>query len=213
MSKEEPNPTGTRARLLAAAERLFADRGYDGTSVRDVTEAAGANVAAVNYHFGGKERLYLEVFGARTAEMTALREQALACATGEAGPSGNVAAVLRAFVGSCLHNLMSPGGSDCFPRLVFREMASPGPAFEYLVENIAEPNHRVLRGLILGAAPGLSEEQALLCVASVFGQMLHFVRARRMIERLGGRSYDAEFVDQICEHVVRFSLGGIEGVS
>ena len=212
MPRETPNPTGTRERLLAAAERLFAEQGYDGTSVRDVTVAAGANVAAVNYHFGGKERLYMEVFGARTAEMTALREQAVACGTG-GDPRSDVAAVLRGFVGACLRNMLTRDGSDCFPRLVFREMASPGPAFEYLLENIVKPNSKALGGPIRRAAPGLSEEQALLCVASVFGQMLHFVRARRMVERLTGRSYDPEFVDELCEHMVRFSMGGIEGVS
>lgn len=212
MSKEDTNGADTRARLLVAAERLFAEKGFSETSIRDITHSAGANVAAINYHFGNKERLYLEVFGARTAEMTALREQAMACAMGS-DPSGDLAAVLRAFVGSCLHNLLARDGSDCFPQLVFREMAAPGPAFEYLVANIVEPNHRALRGLISRAAPGLTEEQSLLCVASVFGQMLHVVRARRMIERLTGRSYDVQFVDQLCEHVVRFSLGGIEAVS
>jgi AcrR family transcriptional regulator len=212
MPREEPSAAGTRERLLAAAERLFAEHGYGGTSVRDVTEAAGANVAAVNYHFGGKEQLYLEVFGARTAEMTELRERALACATGD-DPRRDLAAVLKVFVGSCLRNLLSHGGSDCFPRLVFREMAAPGPAFEYLVANIVEPNNQALRGAVQRGMPGISEQQALLCVASVFGQMLHFVRARRMIERLGGRTYDPEFVDELCEHVVRFSLGGIEGVA
>ncbi|MDF1553557.1 MAG: CerR family C-terminal domain-containing protein [Deferrisomatales bacterium] len=212
MSNEETNPGGTRERLLAAAERLFTERGYDGTSVRDVTEAGGANVAAVNYHFGGKERLYLEVFAARTAAMTRLREQALACATGD-DALGDLAAVLRAFVGSCLHILLAEEGADCFPRLVFQEMAAPGPAFAYLVENIVEPNHRALREMILRAAPGLTEEQALRCVASVFGQMLHFVRARRMLERLSGRAYDEALVDELCEHVVRFSLGGIGELS
>ncbi len=212
MSKEDAKGADTRARLLVAAEQLFAEKGFAETSIRDITHSAGANVAAINYHFGNKERLYLEVFGARTAEMTTLREQAVACDTGSE-PRGDVAAVLRSFVGSCLHNTLARDGSDCFPRLVLREMAAPGPAFEYLVKNIVEPNSRALRGPISRAGPGLTEEQVLLCVASVLGQLLHFVRARRMIERLTGRSYDAEFVDQICEHVVRFSLGGIEGLS
>lgn len=54
-------------RLLDAAEKLFCERGYDGTSVRDITNEAGCNIAAVNYHFGGKEQLYQEMFRRRMA--------------------------------------------------------------------------------------------------------------------------------------------------
>ena len=65
----------TRTRLLDTAECLFAERGFAGTSVRDITADAGCNLAAVNYHFGGKQNLYREVFRRRLA---ALREQRLA---------------------------------------------------------------------------------------------------------------------------------------
>ena len=54
-------------RLLDAAEKLFCERGYEGTSVRDITAEAGCNIAAVNYHFGGKEQLYQELFRHRLA--------------------------------------------------------------------------------------------------------------------------------------------------
>jgi len=48
----------TRERLLDAAEKLFCQKGFEGTSIRDITAEAGCNIAAVNYHFGGKEKLY-----------------------------------------------------------------------------------------------------------------------------------------------------------
>jgi AcrR family transcriptional regulator len=206
------NGSDTRERLLTAAERLFADRGYAGTSVRDVTEAAGANVAAVNYHFGGKKNLYLEVFAARTGEMAEMRRKALESAEGDS-PRADLEAVLRAFVGACLRNMLARHEADTLARLVFREMASPGPAFEYLMENIAEPNSRELAEPIRRVAPGLSDEKALLCVVSLMGQLLHFVRARSIIERLCGRNYDEAFVEELCDHVVKFSLDGIGGLS
>jgi AcrR family transcriptional regulator len=57
----------TREQLLDAAERLFARRGFDATSVREITGAAACNLAAVNYHFGGKRALYREAFRRRLA--------------------------------------------------------------------------------------------------------------------------------------------------
>src|ERR1043165_10017836 len=55
----------TRVELLDAAERLFSQNGVEGTSVRDIIKAAGANLGAINYHFGTKDRLALEVFARR----------------------------------------------------------------------------------------------------------------------------------------------------
>src|SRR5210317_339126 len=55
----------TRDRLLDEAEELFAQKGYHAVSVREITKAADSNLAAVNYHFGNKQNLYLEVFRSR----------------------------------------------------------------------------------------------------------------------------------------------------
>ena len=57
---EDQGCEDTRDRILAAAQKFFAEKGFDTTSVRDITTEADCNVASVNYHFGGKENLYLE---------------------------------------------------------------------------------------------------------------------------------------------------------
>jgi len=80
MTHQPPDPntpaTGdARERLLDAAERLFAEHGFRAASVREITVAAGCNLAAVNYHFGGKLNLYREVFARR---LRALRERRIA---------------------------------------------------------------------------------------------------------------------------------------
>ena len=66
-----------RNRLLEAAAESFAEKGFDGTSVRDITAKASCNVAAVNYHFGGKENLYFAVFRRYMAEMRDIRIAAI----------------------------------------------------------------------------------------------------------------------------------------
>jgi len=60
--RKEPAGEQTRASIIKAAEKSFAEKGFDQTSVRDITRQAGCNLAAVNYHFGGKDKLYAEVF-------------------------------------------------------------------------------------------------------------------------------------------------------
>src|SRR6187402_2480935 len=76
----------TRETLLNAAEQLFSEQGIEGTSVRDITRAAGANLGAINYHFGSKDRLALEVFARCLKPLNCERMARLDAL--EAGPQG-----------------------------------------------------------------------------------------------------------------------------
>ena len=67
----------TKDRILGAAEELFAQHGFAGTSLRQVTSRADVNIAAVNYHFGSKENLVNEVFRRRMDEMSRRRKTSL----------------------------------------------------------------------------------------------------------------------------------------
>ncbi|MHC4640184.1 MAG: TetR/AcrR family transcriptional regulator [Planctomycetota bacterium] len=64
-------------RLLDAAEQLFSEHGFDGASVRDIASAAGCNIAAVNYYFGGKDKLYTEVWRRQLVQMRDTRLKAI----------------------------------------------------------------------------------------------------------------------------------------
>src|SRR6478609_8809383 len=86
----------TKDRILGAAEELFAQHGFAGTSLRQVTSRADVNIAAVNYHFGSKENLVNEVFRRRMDEMSAQRVARLEAAM--ANDACDLEAVLAAFV-------------------------------------------------------------------------------------------------------------------
>src|SRR5215470_13223888 len=115
------HPTRTRERLVEAAERLFAAHGYRATSVRDLTFEAGCNVASVNYHFGGKEGLYREMFRRR---MVTLREQRIAGirkALNEAGGEAGLERTLGAFTAAFLEPHLDQSGGRRIMRLFSRE--------------------------------------------------------------------------------------------
>ncbi len=200
----------TRERLLDAAERVFAEKGYHATTVRDITEAAGVNVAAVHYHFGGKKELYLELFRKRFDHMAAVRESALALAAGR-DPAEDLAAVVRGFVRGWLARCMDEdrAGASRFHLMLMREIGDPGPAYHLLLDRVIRPTHELFRDLIRGVRPDMDEARATLCAGSLIGQILHFVRARRVLEDLLGRPYDRDLVEAIVEHVVCFTLRGI----
>jgi AcrR family transcriptional regulator len=199
---------GTREKLLDVAARLFLEKGYDGVSIRDITDAAGTNVAAINYHFGGKENLYREAFRQMISGKAAHTLGLLQSAIAEKSPP-DLEKVLKAYIGGFLGEFLTSKDAQNFLRLASDEMSEQGIASDILLEEAALPCHTALKEAILASRPHVTEEKASLVIASVFGQMYHFVRARHVITHVSGKEYNGEFIGKIIDHIVEFSLKGI----
>lgn len=130
-----------RARLLAEASRLFAEKGYVRASTREVCEAAGANVAAIHYHFGGKEGLYREVL---LGPIQGLASQFAGFDDPALPLRDALARLLAAFVGS--DDAAAPG-ADVGMRLFLREMIEPTPVFAATVAHHIGPQHEAMARL------------------------------------------------------------------
>ncbi|MFJ2511526.1 TetR/AcrR family transcriptional regulator [Streptomyces griseoviridis] len=102
-------PPDTRTQLLDAAERLFAENGYRGTSVRAITDLAGANLAAVGYHFGSKARLLAEVVRRVVDPLTAAQRAGLDELLART-PDPPVADLVEAFAGPLFDEM--PAGDE-----------------------------------------------------------------------------------------------------
>jgi AcrR family transcriptional regulator len=203
---------GTRDRLLEAATEIFGAEGYSNARVRDICSRAGANVAAVNYHFGDKRTLYGVVL-----------DRAFGMLDGGNG-SGldlkrDVPAELRlqAFVRSLMAALLAGDDRNAASgaRLVARELIDPTQA----VERIVERGIRPLLDVVLGAirerlGPGTDEQYARRCASSVIGQCLFYYFARRAIVQLSLEPHlGPEDVEPIAAHVTAFTLAALNGSS
>jgi TetR/AcrR family transcriptional regulator, regulator of cefoperazone and chloramphenicol sensitivity len=199
--------TETRARLLKAAERLFADRGFKKVTVRDICRVARANVAAVNYHFGDKLGLYREVLQSAIEAMRATNDAARRAGAGQSPEEQ-----LRRSIAIFVHRVLAPG-NDTVHKLIHREMNDPTPALDALVEQGVRPRIEYLSGLIgemIGCAPG--DQRVLRCVASVQAQTIAYL-PNPIAARLGlANQLDAETLDEIAEHIAAFSLAGVHAV-
>ena len=197
----------TRERLLHAATRLFADRGFKKVTVRDICRAARANVAAVNYHFGDKLGLYREVLQSATEGMRAVNDLAR---QGGAGQSPEEQ--LRRYVAIFVQRVLTPG-NDTVYKLVNREMNDPTPALDTLVEQGVRPRIEYLSGLIakiIGCAPG--DHRVLRCVVSLQSQVFSFL-PNPISARLGVSARPtAAHLRDIADHIAEFSLAGIHAV-
>ncbi len=148
----------TRAQLLDAAEQLFADRGYQGTSIRAITELAGANVAAVGYHFGSKADLMTAVVRRVVDPITAAQRAALDRLLAKTADPP-VAALVEAFAGP-MFDSMPAGDADGArtSRLVVTILTDPadetrrwtGPAEAEILDRYLAALERALPGLSRG---------------------------------------------------------------
>ena len=197
----------TRERLLEAAGEVFAERGFRAATVREICRRARANVAAVNYHFHDKERLYAAVF--EYAGSHARQEDSTAVAGGEKAKAEER---LRQFIRSYFRRIFDTGRPAWLSKLVVREMTEPTNMLDAIVNKLARPNHLRLRAIIRELLPQNAPEDAVRqCALSVVGQCIFYHNSRAVISRLyPEQKYTAEAIEQLSEHVFRFSLGALQ---
>ena len=135
----------TRSRVLKAAARLFAERGFNHVSIRDICKEAGSNVASVNYHFGDKLGLYRELIGAVAEEMNDAKNSAF-----EAGAGRPPEEQLRAYIRGFLHQLLdqNPEETCWLEKLIARETTEPTPALDLIIEKGIKPAAERLSKLV-----------------------------------------------------------------
>src|SRR5690242_10622154 len=140
-----------KTRLLEAAGEEFAEKGFEDARVRSICNRAGANLAAVNYHFGDKERLYAEaVLEAHRCGSELLPESALDDVPPEEA--------LRRYIHHFLrHVLAMDRGQRWHQPLLLREMIRPTHACEALVREAIRPRFERLLGILLRICPNADE--------------------------------------------------------
>ena len=175
LKSSKPPTAETRERVLDAAEQLFAERGIEAVSIRDITRAARANLAAINYHFGTKQELVAEIFSRRLTplnqERLALLDEVERKAGGKPARLENILealfrpAVERSF--ACAH------GSKAFMQLFGRCLSEPNAAVEHLIHRHFETTFRRFNAALLRALPKLPEQELFWRTSFIGGAMHH----------------------------------------
>jgi AcrR family transcriptional regulator len=200
----------TRQRLLDSAETLFAERGYNATSVRDITSAAQCNVASVNYHFGGKERLYEEMFRRLLVDMRQQRVRAIRGVMQEEGVG--LEEVLRTFSRVFVEPLRDAQRGQRLMHLFMRELTEPCLPEGMLYREIIHPTAEVLGEAMRQVCPGVDDRELLLSMHSLVGQLIHGVQAMRMYGRVEMEVTPVNDVSELIDHVVDFTAAGMRAL-
>jgi AcrR family transcriptional regulator len=199
----------TKERILDTAEILFAQKGYQAVSVRQITSAAECNLAAVNYYFGNKENLYLEVFRSRwVPRAKRLQESFRKYLASQQSLSES--AVVRALAKAFVDGPFSDDERLRHSQLMTREMTQPTKAFEHVAEQVIQPFFKEVLERLESVSPDkVGEEEMLLNIFSIFAMVLYFNFARVAVSRVTGRTYDPSFRAQLVEQITQFSLRGL----
>ena len=203
-----PAERGVQDRLVEAAEELFCNRGYNETSVRDIAAAAGCNIASVNYYFGGKDNLYVEVWRRHLAE---LRDVRLASIEEVMSGSGRpqLEELLKSYANSFIEPLVDGGRSERFITLMAREMIEPRLPRDMFLKDMIVPVMSALEQAMQRICPWLLQERVQLVILSIVGQLMHTVLAKGMFERGNHPGVPGLDLEEMVEHIVRFSAAGI----
>jgi TetR/AcrR family transcriptional regulator, regulator of cefoperazone and chloramphenicol sensitivity len=177
--------------------------------VRDLAAAAGVNLAAVNYYFGSKEKLWLEVLRyvyryteAMLADMRGYLESAT-----KKGTVGAAETAMRQCLHRILQEFLQEGHAN--GRLLTWEVMSPTDALEVVVRDFLAPPRRILLELMRILLPGETETELNLYVNSVVGQCVFARNTLPLSKGLIGRAPTPEFQKALAGHTVEFSLAAI----
>ncbi|NQU22028.1 MAG: CerR family C-terminal domain-containing protein [Candidatus Nealsonbacteria bacterium] len=194
----------TRNRLLDAAGEIFAEKGFQAATVREICGRAGANLAAVNYHFRDKKTLYVETV--RHAQSCGLQEPPPGLFEGLTPDEK-----LREYIHRMLSRLFDPQRPSWHTRLLAHEMTEPCPACLEMVGAYVRANFDLLNRILAEfLPPETTQADCHLAAFSVIGQCLHFKIGRAVMELLVGpeelQTYD---VARLVDHIAQFSLAAL----
>ncbi|HEX5803812.1 MAG TPA: TetR family transcriptional regulator [Azospira sp.] len=208
--------TDTRERILDAAERLFMESGYEGTSMRMITGAAEVNLAAVNYHFGSKEALLREVFRRRLAWLNHERLRQLDALEAQAGGEPlKPSVILEAFFGTLLHMGTDEAlGGMTFLRLLGRTLTEPADFIRtFFAGEYAEVVERYKRALFR-ALPDVPHEEIIWRFHLMLGAMSYAIAGTDALQMVTGCELDLNnegprAAELLSARVMPFLLGGL----
>jgi len=203
---EKPD-VNTKDALLAAAIEVFADKGFDAATVRDICGRARANVAAVNYHFGGKDALYVAVL----REVFPKDEYDFVTNRNDDAPER-----LRIFLGALAREIYERGNGMVAQRwaIFLREMAKPSANLDFIVQRQVQPRADELRDIVAAIlGQDIPERVMAFSCSNIWALMLDHLLTQPILDRLTPQRPTVQAsMDDFIGHVVNFSLGGLHAV-
>lgn len=202
------NGAATRKLLLEAAGIIFAQKGFDRATAKEIADAAGTNAASVNYHFGGIERLYEAVLVHAHDELISLRQ--LQDMTADDLPAQEK---LRRLMAMVVALFTGPDTSSWAIRVISREFLSPSPYLVVLREKALDPKKSLILDIVAELADLPKDDPAVMrCFFNIAAPCGMLLMVNREMFRQVLPSLEKSDPATLERHLVQFALGGISAV-
>jgi AcrR family transcriptional regulator len=199
----------TRSAILAAAERLYAERGFSDVTLRDIVSEANVNLAAVNYHFGSKDELIAELFVTRSLALNRERLRELRMAEEQGGGRAEIAEVLRALVGPTLRGCLGPENErSTAARFMIRVSIESVPPIRR-IRNREIDHLRKFIAAMRRALPVHSDVELYWGLHFALAMAQQTVRDSERLAKLSDRQCDVDDVEAVIERVVKVAVMGL----
>lgn len=201
--------TPTREKILETAEALFAEKGLDGTSMRNITDAAGVNLASVNYHFGSKDGLIAAVFDRHLIPLRNARLAMLEAAESKAADAPPaLEAIMEAFIRPAVVRALDPRQGKSFMRLMGRCLTEP----EAYAEKFIYPHFEALiirfNAVVARAVPDLSHDEIFWRVGFVAGGLHYAIHMASRVDRFPVKLEKAPDGEALIRRLISFAAAG-----
>jgi len=201
----------TRTAILAAAERLYADRGFGDVTLRDIVAEANVNLAAVNYHFGSKDELIAELFVTRSLALNRERLRELKAAEEKGGGTADISDVLRALVGPTLRGCLGPDNQrSVAARFMIRVSIESVPAIRR-IRNRELDHLRKFIAAMRRSLPGRGDVELYWGLHFALAIAQQTVRDSERLTKLSDGKCDVDDVEGIIARVVAVAVMGLTG--
>ncbi len=200
---------GVRDRLLDAAEELFCEHGFEGASIRDIAASADCNIASVNYYFGGKEKLYEEVWRRHLITMRDARIASIDNVMSQEKGKPQLEILLRSFAEAFIGPLVDECRARRLSKLWAREMIDQHLPANMFMDDIITPTLTAMGTALVKACPDLEKPKVPFVVFSVVGQLIHVIRVKAMFEQDDDTGLPMFDLAEAIDHIVEFSAAGI----
>jgi TetR/AcrR family transcriptional regulator, regulator of cefoperazone and chloramphenicol sensitivity len=198
----------TRRQLLEAAGEIFAEHGYAKATSKEICERAKANIAAVNYHFGGKDELYAAVLEEAHSRIVSI-EAVAAAAQSRIEP----ALKLRMFLSRIVAEVCKSGSGGWELRVLSREVLSRSPMLAGLVQNQIAPKAKYVRAILAELMQLPADDPAVSRVlVNLIGPILMLLITDRSLQKQVMPKLELD-VEALTEHMVTYALAGIQAVA
>ena len=201
----------TRALILDAAERLYAERGFGDVTLRDIVAAAGVNLAAVNYHFGSKDELIAELFVTRGVATNRARLTELKAAETAGNGRADIKAILRALVGPTLRGCLGPDNEQSTAaHFMIRASIESVPPIRR-IKNREIDHLRKFSAAMRRALPDRSEVDLYWALHFALAMAHQTIRDSERLTKLSEGKCDLDDVEGIIERVISASVMALTG--